>query len=208
MLGNWGSGKTTVMSLIKDRLGQRHPGRFDFAWFNAWEYEHTDNKPAALAQEVVHGLTDVKGFWRKERLKLGFAWKEHGRELRQMLMLLVGLVALAMVLFTAALPLLLDTVHLWQELLFSLTAEHRNRLLAGLQDETVRRGLSPRELRVVARAATSFEALYGAGATAAAARFDPRQAGEAGVYGRVYRFAEALALPGEGAGTLPHESGR
>lgn len=58
LLGDWGSGKSTLMALLRKRLDEGRPRRFCFADFNAWEYELTDNMAAGLAQEVVVGLTD------------------------------------------------------------------------------------------------------------------------------------------------------
>lgn len=58
ILGDWGSGKSTLMNLLIDQL-RIFPSDFDFkiAKFNAWQYEHSDSIPAGLAQEVVKGLT-------------------------------------------------------------------------------------------------------------------------------------------------------
>ncbi|MFB3138494.1 MAG: hypothetical protein ACE10B_04680, partial [Phycisphaerales bacterium] len=50
---------------------------FLFATFNAWQYEHTDDIRAGLAQEVVNGLTQELGFRERWRLTFIFAWAEH-----------------------------------------------------------------------------------------------------------------------------------
>jgi hypothetical protein len=56
LLGDWGEGKSTVMGLLQTELKKKHKGKFDFASYNAWEYENTDNIAAGLSQEVVKGL--------------------------------------------------------------------------------------------------------------------------------------------------------
>ena len=56
LMGNWGEGKSSVMEILKRRLKEQQKDRFDFALFNAWEYEQTDNLAAGMAQEVVKGL--------------------------------------------------------------------------------------------------------------------------------------------------------
>jgi len=59
LFGDWGAGKTSIMEQPQKGRSEEQPyqGRFRFAWFNAWEYELTENPAAALAQEVVQGLT-------------------------------------------------------------------------------------------------------------------------------------------------------
>ncbi|MBW8016433.1 MAG: hypothetical protein FVQ82_09615 [Planctomycetes bacterium] len=86
LMGNWGEGKSSVMEILKKKLRERgrfwaiykekrvkykvpvlwalinsglqkiRTSKFDFALFNAWEYEQTDNLAAGMAQEVVRGL--------------------------------------------------------------------------------------------------------------------------------------------------------
>ncbi len=64
LLGDWGSGKSNLMHLLKKNLKVRSDSeRFYFADFNAWEYEHTDNITAGVAQEVLNG------FFRKPEYK-------------------------------------------------------------------------------------------------------------------------------------------
>jgi len=83
LLGDWGEGKSTMMELIRKSLNEKNPGRFEFATFNAWEYERTDNIAAGLAQEVVNGLIEPlqQHFWERQILKLKFAIKEYKGEL-------------------------------------------------------------------------------------------------------------------------------
>ena len=76
LFGNWGEGKSTIMDLLKNQL--KTSNNFEFAKFNAWEYEHTDNIAAGLAQEVVDGLMKgVIGFRNRLLLHVKFAWCEY-----------------------------------------------------------------------------------------------------------------------------------
>ncbi len=92
LLGDWGAGKTSVMKLLEQTLDgseandnqkgyagafrhSRH--EFLFAWFNAWEYEKTDNIAAGLAQEIVGGITSKLSPIRKCWLQARFALSEH-----------------------------------------------------------------------------------------------------------------------------------
>ncbi|MFT5030929.1 MAG: Cdc6-like AAA superfamily ATPase [Candidatus Binatia bacterium] len=85
LLGDWGAGKSSVMKLVKAQLNHAEKPsavydrnhEFVCAEFNAWEYEHTDNIRAGLAQEVVNGLTSGLGRWDKLKLSWEFARKEN-----------------------------------------------------------------------------------------------------------------------------------
>ena len=83
LLGDWGEGKSTIMKLIRKSLNEKHPGRFEFATFNAWEYERTGSIAAGLAQEVVNGLIEPlqQQFWERQILRFKFAIKEYKAEL-------------------------------------------------------------------------------------------------------------------------------
>ncbi len=78
LLGEWGTGKSTVMNLLRKRLDAEEPDRFIFAEFNAWEYERTKNLPAGLAQEVVQAFVDKSSWWDNFKLRIEFAMREHG----------------------------------------------------------------------------------------------------------------------------------
>ncbi len=82
LLGDWGSGKSSVILQIKERLKMlaedKQHNRYLFAEFNAWEYEQTDNIQAGLAQEVVRGLTEGMDGWAKLRLAIDNAAAQHG----------------------------------------------------------------------------------------------------------------------------------
>lgn len=99
LFGHWGAGKSSVMSLLQKELSGEGAERiypdfeFLFSWFNAWEYEHTENIQAGLAQEVVNGLlgdgkfdpdaptlTGQLGWWATKRLQLNYIWKASRKE--------------------------------------------------------------------------------------------------------------------------------
>ena len=89
LLGDWGAGKSSVMEQLRTILGDSGhavrsvprgsvpPYEFLFARFNAWQYEHTDDIRAGLAQEVVKGLTDDLNPLKRQYLKFRFACREH-----------------------------------------------------------------------------------------------------------------------------------
>lgn len=100
LLGDWGSGKSSVILQLKERLKvlAHNPRRshYLFAEFNAWEYEQTDNLRAGLAQEVVNGLTRDLGKWDKFLLAIRKAHKENFLEFWQSLAgLLLALIGIA-----------------------------------------------------------------------------------------------------------------
>ncbi|ADZ91626.1 KAP family P-loop NTPase fold protein [Marinomonas mediterranea] len=91
LLGHWGVGKTSVVELLKTALKTRieaNEPEFLFADFNAWEYEHTDNLQAGIAQEMIKALSSPEPeptcwestYWplRKIWLTARFAWRLHG----------------------------------------------------------------------------------------------------------------------------------
>lgn len=79
IFGSWGSGKTSLMRMLKQRLDPPEgakEGKIKTLWFNAWRYEGREEAQAALIHailaKVVEGKTfedDVKGTLR--RLKDG-----------------------------------------------------------------------------------------------------------------------------------------
>lgn len=61
LLGEWGSGKSTVLKLLKQKLKETHKEQpFVFGEFNAWAYEHSDNIQAGIAQEVLSAVTSLE----------------------------------------------------------------------------------------------------------------------------------------------------
>ena len=90
LFGGWGEGKSSVLRQLEARLASEDTThRFWVAWFNAWQYERTDNLAAGLVQETVRGLVPRR---RLERMALAwrFAWK------RQRMRLVWALVALVL----------------------------------------------------------------------------------------------------------------
>lgn len=58
LMGNWGSGKSQVLALLKKELKDRDCTQpFLFGEFNAWAYEHAKSSQAAMAHEVISALT-------------------------------------------------------------------------------------------------------------------------------------------------------
>ncbi|MCP4994441.1 MAG: hypothetical protein GY934_11740 [Gammaproteobacteria bacterium] len=82
LLGDWGSGKSSVIEQLKKRLDiigpLPHNKQFLVAEFDAWEYEQTDNIQAGLAQEVVRGLTRKLNRLDRFRLAVKNASTQHG----------------------------------------------------------------------------------------------------------------------------------
>jgi hypothetical protein len=79
LIGEWGVGKSSVMNLLRRRLGEGadYRGRFASVWFSAWAYENTGNMAAALAQEIVGALLWGLGPWQKAWLRVRFAIRQH-----------------------------------------------------------------------------------------------------------------------------------
>ena len=112
LLGDWGSGKSSIIAQLKEvLLSKKGEQPFLFAEFNAWEYEHTDNIQAGIAQEMIKALTskeelleqekadyDRQGWigklgdwllWQIDRAKLTlcFAWRIQGFQLIWLILL-------------------------------------------------------------------------------------------------------------------------
>lgn len=90
LLGDWGQGKSTVMQLLKNELEKKHKGKFEFAMYNAWEYENTDNIAAGVAQEVVSGINKRLKFLEGLKLRFYFAMLEYGQDIRRVILYIVG----------------------------------------------------------------------------------------------------------------------
>ncbi|MDH5178727.1 MAG: P-loop NTPase fold protein [Gammaproteobacteria bacterium] len=58
LMGKWGTGKSTVIKLIKKSLKKK--SEYKFITFNAWQNEHCNNMAAALATTVVSEIFDKK----------------------------------------------------------------------------------------------------------------------------------------------------
>ncbi len=81
LLGDWGSGKTSLMKMLEKELKGQDETAFEFAWFKAWEYEHTDNMAAGLADEVFAGLTKEASWLERLWLRMRFLWNEYLRRM-------------------------------------------------------------------------------------------------------------------------------
>jgi len=104
ILGDWGQGKSTVMGLLRAELNKKHAGKFEFAKYNAWEYEKADNVAAGIAQEVVAGLLDISK-WKMPFLRARFAWREHRSSVYLFALSLVIAISLS-ILMVISLPLI------------------------------------------------------------------------------------------------------
>jgi uncharacterized protein YeaO (DUF488 family) len=110
LLGDWGSGKSSMIKLLQQQLFKQNKQQpFLFSEFNAWEYEHTDNLQAGIAQEMIKTLSspaptlasimseDVhlslvsycKWSFQRLRLTLKFAEAIHGKWRLKLLLLLL-----------------------------------------------------------------------------------------------------------------------
>ncbi|MDF3123477.1 translation initiation factor IF-2 N-terminal domain-containing protein [Rheinheimera sp. 1928-s] len=88
LLGNWGIGKTTLIELIREQLSMSKQNTWLHANFNAWEYEHSDNIQAGVAQEAVSGLVNNLSIWNRVQLLDIFSRAERKWLYRLMLVLI------------------------------------------------------------------------------------------------------------------------
>jgi hypothetical protein len=74
LFGGWGEGKSSVLRQLQSRLASGETTHyFHVAWFNAWQYEKTDNLAAGLVQETVRALVPTGP--RRLSLAWRFAWR-------------------------------------------------------------------------------------------------------------------------------------
>lgn len=84
LLGDWGSGKSSVLAQLRERIENEIDGDFIpcvFAEFNAWEHEQCEDMQAGLAQQVITALTSDLGLLRRAWLVWLFAQSEYYAEL-------------------------------------------------------------------------------------------------------------------------------
>jgi energy-coupling factor transporter ATP-binding protein EcfA2 len=104
--GEWGSGKTSFLLLLDERLRR---GGVTPVWFNAWKYEREENLWSALLQTVLLQAR-IRGNWPR-RLQVRFVLWWRSLSLRQGIweitqkvgspVLRIGLVAVVLVLFVS-----------------------------------------------------------------------------------------------------------
>ncbi len=79
IFGEWGSGKTSFMNFVKERIEKRmrrikKPERHaNIVWFNAWEYQHSENILFSLVAHIADEPESVLKKFLKETKKLGLA---------------------------------------------------------------------------------------------------------------------------------------
>lgn len=56
LFGTWGSGKTSLMSMIKSRIDSAHLLHYHTVWFNAWKYNQEDALWRAMILHVLEAL--------------------------------------------------------------------------------------------------------------------------------------------------------
>jgi len=61
VFGEWGTGKTSLMHMMENRLKSRK--KVVTVWFNAWRYESDEHPVVSLVATIVKALRDNKG-WR------------------------------------------------------------------------------------------------------------------------------------------------
>lgn len=68
LFGQWGSGKSTVLSLLRARMSRLDA--VEFIQFNAWENEHVTSIPAALADSITQQVYANRGWLARAALLL------------------------------------------------------------------------------------------------------------------------------------------
>lgn len=101
LFGHWGTGKSTFLKLLKNRLTSPSPSEpteaeVKIIWgeFNAWRYEHSDNIQAGIAQEVVTALKQSIGWRNRLVLTTKFACKQYSWRLLGVAGAIIGSVGL------------------------------------------------------------------------------------------------------------------
>jgi hypothetical protein len=99
----WGMGKTTLMRMIKKRLGQQEvkTKKRDFCptvWFNAWKYDQEESLWAALVLEILAEARKRLSIWERCWFWLSLNWKrfDRGRLMRRMVKSLACILGLCL----------------------------------------------------------------------------------------------------------------
>jgi predicted KAP-like P-loop ATPase len=71
VFGDWGSGKSSVLSVLKDSFNDEKDGKTICLYFNSWTFEGYDDAKAALIESILEELEDNKKFTAKVKEKAG-----------------------------------------------------------------------------------------------------------------------------------------
>jgi hypothetical protein len=65
--GDWGSGKTSMMNLVKAAMLAQYPGKACPVWFNTWQYSQFNAQDQLGLSLLTHFITEVAGESRDNR---------------------------------------------------------------------------------------------------------------------------------------------
>lgn len=68
VFGEWGSGKTSLLRLIKNNLQKDY--NVLPIWFNAWMYEKEEHPLLPLISTIVNEVNNDENFWQNEKLDI------------------------------------------------------------------------------------------------------------------------------------------
>lgn len=71
IFGDWGSGKSSVLSVLKDSFDDEKDGKTICLYFNSWTFEGYDDAKAALIESILEELEKNKKFTAKVKEKAG-----------------------------------------------------------------------------------------------------------------------------------------
>ncbi len=58
VFGEWGSGKTSLMRMVENRLRSDHPDLFVPVWFNPWRYEREEHLIIPFLKTIQHAIEE------------------------------------------------------------------------------------------------------------------------------------------------------
>jgi len=59
--GDWGTGKTSIMSMVKNKIEKENPGNIELVWFNTWQFSQFnmgDQLPLLMMSKLVSAVGD------------------------------------------------------------------------------------------------------------------------------------------------------
>jgi predicted KAP-like P-loop ATPase len=71
VFGDWGSGKSSVLSVLKDSFNDEKDGKTICLYFNSWTFEGYDDAKAALIESILEELENNQKFTAKVKEKAG-----------------------------------------------------------------------------------------------------------------------------------------